>query len=79
MNFRRGIAEAALVALHCHQERRADPNKDWVGIDIVRFDRNGGIVEHRDVLQVVPGDSANGNSVFQRSARGAARGRAALP
>ena len=62
--FKRSVAQGDLVVLHCHQQWPSDPNKDWAGIDIFRFDENGKIVEHWDVLQVVPGASANTNSMF---------------
>lgn len=64
VHFKRSVAEGNLVVLHCHQEWPTDPNRDWAGIDIFRFDEHGKIVEHWDVLQVVPGESANGNSMF---------------
>jgi len=34
------------------------------GIDIFRFDGDGKIVEHWDVLQRVPSHSENANSMF---------------
>jgi len=64
VHFKRSVAEGNLVVLHCHQEWPTDPNKDWAGIDIFRFDESGKIVEHWDVLQVVPRKSANGNTMF---------------
>ena len=64
VNFKRVVAEGNLVVLHCQQEWPTDANKDWAGIDIFRFDQDGKIVEHWDVLQVVPGESANGNGMF---------------
>jgi len=64
VHFKRSVVEGNFVVLHCHQEWPTDKNKDWAGIDIFRFDDNGKIVEHWDVLQIVPNESANGNSVF---------------
>jgi len=62
--FKRTVAEANLVVLHCHQRWPTDPNPDWAGIDIFRFDDQGKIVEHWDVLQTVPSEAKHGNSMF---------------
>ena len=62
--FKRSVAEGDLVVLHCHQIWPTDASKDWAGIDIFRFDDEGKIVEHWDVLQVVPAESAHANGMF---------------
>ena len=52
VHFKRVVAEGNYVVLHCHQE--------WPGYK----DDSGKIVEHWDVPQIVPPQSANANTMF---------------
>jgi len=62
VSFKRVLCEDQLVVLHCLQEWPGDQN--YAGIDIFRFDDKGKIVEHWDVLQIIPDHSENENTMF---------------
>lgn len=57
----RVIADGDLVAVHSNY-------KTWnsAGMDIFRFNDDGKIIEHWDVLQPVPETTASGNDMFSR-------------
>ena len=55
----RVIAEGDLVAAHSHYR-----SINMAGIDIWRFNDDGKMIEHWDVLQEVPETTASGNDMF---------------
>jgi len=61
VEVQRVIADGDLVAVHSNY-------KTWntAGVDIFRFNDDGKIIEHWDVLQPVPETTASGNDMFSQ-------------
>ena len=59
--FEKVIAEGDYVVLHFRQER---PGETWTSIDTFRLNHNDKVVEHWDVLQLVPAEAKNANGMF---------------
>jgi len=62
VEIKRAVAEGDLVVIHCCQTWPG--SDDYAAIDIFRCDRSGKIVEHWDVLQILPKVFANSNGMF---------------
>jgi predicted SnoaL-like aldol condensation-catalyzing enzyme len=61
VDVHRVIAERDLVAVHSNYK-----NWNMAGVDIFRFNDDGKIIEHWDVLQEVPEVTASGNDMFSQ-------------
>ena len=62
IDFVRSVAEGDLVALHTHQIWPG--NVEYVTMDFFRFDVSGKIVGHWDSMQLIPVNSAHGNTMY---------------
>ena len=60
--IKRVVAEGDLVVLHVHSTQNAQDRGEAV-VDIFRVEQ-GKIVEHWDVIQSIPAESANRNTMF---------------
>lgn len=60
--IKRMAIDGDLAFIHVHYMNWA--GKEYATVDIFRFDVNGKIVEHWDVLQQVPEKSENNNTMF---------------
>ena len=61
--IKRVMADGDLVMLHVHSTVDEKDRGEAV-VDIFRFDEQGKIVEHWDVIQQVPEKTASGRSMF---------------
>lgn len=62
VQFERTIAEGDLVAVHCRIQWPS--GRETAGMDIFRLDEDGKIAEHWGLLQQVPDEAANSNTMF---------------
>ncbi|MDH2997020.1 hypothetical protein A1D22_04885 [Pasteurellaceae bacterium LFhippo2] len=60
---KRVMADGDLVMLHVHSKMDENDRGEAV-VDIFRFDENGKIVEHWDVIQAVPEKTESGRGMF---------------
>ncbi|MGH1359389.1 MAG: nuclear transport factor 2 family protein [Burkholderiaceae bacterium] len=64
VEFKRVFAEGNYVILHSDHRFPGWRGGSWAAMDIFRLDPDGKLLEHWDVLQKVPGKSANSNGMF---------------
>jgi predicted SnoaL-like aldol condensation-catalyzing enzyme len=57
----RVVAEGDLVAVHSNYK-----TSNMAGVDIFRFNQDGKIIEHWDVVQPIPETTASGNDMFSQ-------------
>jgi predicted SnoaL-like aldol condensation-catalyzing enzyme len=62
MEIKRAFAEGDMVILHCHWVRSPGERGDAV-VDFFRVE-DGKVVEHWDVIQPIPENAANNNTMF---------------
>jgi len=62
VEVKRAFVDGQHIILHCHQIW--PEGLEYAGIDIFRLNEEGKVVEHWDVLQVLPDQSANDNGMF---------------
>jgi predicted SnoaL-like aldol condensation-catalyzing enzyme len=64
VKFKRVFADGEYVILHSMHKFPGWRGGQWAAMDIFRLDNQGKIVEHWDVLQKVPKNSAHKNGMF---------------